>query len=480
MTAAAEAAAARRGASLRARLLWRLLPSLALTWLAGCAIAIGVAWVLTERAFDRALLDDAYALAANVVERDGRLALGLSPQGVEAVLFDRRERVFFSVVRADGSVVAGEGAPFARPPDPAVPVRFADRRYQGHDLRTVELVRAGRERYAVVVGQTTLYRSELVERLLLDAVVPQALLLVALGAWLRWTVGRELRPLAHLQEGLDRRDAADLTPIALGPAAVDVQRLGGAVNALMARVDAGVQAQREFAGNVAHELRTPLAGIRALAEYGLSHRDPAVWEAQLRAILASQERAAHLVDQLLDLALADEARDSIRLEPVRVDEIAREVLLQSLRKVDPAAVDLGATGLDTPVCARAHAGLLEGIVRNLVDNALRHAKVPAGMRACVTVSLATEGAGVRLAVADNGPGIDAERREPLLRRWEQGAAAGRSKVGSGLGLAIVQRYVELLGGRFELAIAPEGGLLASVWLQRPDDEGPAPPAPSRS
>jgi len=460
--------AATGGASLRARLLWRVLPSLAVTWLAGSAIAIGVAWVLTERAFDRALLDDAHALAANVVERDGRPAMGLSADGIKAVLSDQREQVFFSLVRADGSVVAGEGAPLARAPDRAVPVRFADRRYQGQDLRTVELVRDGREPFAIVVGQTTHYRSELIERLLVDAVLPQALLLLALGAWLRWAVGRELRPLAQLHEGLDRRDAADLRPIELGPASADVERLGGAVNALMARVGAGVQAQREFAGNVAHELRTPLAGIRALADYGLAHREPAVWEAQLRAILASQERASHLIDQLLALALADEARDGIRLEAIRVDEIAREALLQTLPKARAAGVDLGAVGLDAEVRALGHAGLVEGIVHNLVDNALRHASRPAGARAHVTLHLGVEDDAVRLAVSDDGPGIDAERRGQLLRRWEHGAEAGRKGVGSGLGLAIVQRYVDLLGGRFELAAAPEGGLLASVRLPRAD------------
>jgi two-component system sensor histidine kinase TctE len=455
------------GASLRARLLWRVLPSLAVTWLAGSAIAVAVAWVLTERAFDGALLDDAHALAANVVERDGQLAMTLSSEGIEAVLFDQHEQVFFSIVRADGSIVAGNGPPLGRPLDRAVPVRFADRRYRGEDLRTVELVRAGRgEPFAVVVGQTTHYRTELLERLLLDAVVPQAVLLLALGAWLRWAVGRELRPLGQLQEGLDRRDAADLRPIELGPAPADVQRLGGSVNGLMARVGAGVQAQREFAGNVAHELRTPLAGIRALAEYGLSHRDPAVWEAQLQAILASQARASHLIDQLLALALADEARDSIRLEPLRIDEIAREALLLSLPKAHAAGVDLGAVGLDAEVSAMGHAGLVEGIVHNLVDNALRYATPAAGSRVHVTLHLGVEGDAVRLAVSDDGPGIEAERRGQLLRRWEHGPRTGRTDIGSGLGLAIVQRYVDLLGGRLELTGAPEGGLLACVWLRR--------------
>ena len=126
----------------------------------------------------------------------------------------------------------------------------------------------------------------------------------------------------------------------------DVERLRDAVNALLARVGLGVQAQREFAGNVAHDLRTPLAGIRALAEYGLGAARPRGLAAPARSsIVHSEERASRLVDQLLALALADEARDSVRLEPVRVDELrAARACSRSSRAPMRAGVDLEARG----------------------------------------------------------------------------------------------------------------------------------------
>ena len=246
-----------------------------------------------------------------------------------------------------------------------------------------------------------------------------------------------------------------------------------AVNALLARVGGSIRAQQEFSGNVAHELRTPLAGIRALAEYGLAQERPAVWREQLQAIVASQARASHLVDQLLALALADEAEGSPALEAVALDRVARDVLLQCLPRADAAGVDLGASGLEDPVEVPARAALVEGLLNNLLDNALRYGGGVPGRRPVVTLELARCGGEVLLSVTDNGPGLPASERQRMTQRWAQGPTGERLGEGAGLGLAIVARYAELMHARFELADGPGGqGLRASVAFS----EGPAPDA----
>ena len=215
-------------------------------------------------------------------------------------------------------------------------------------MRLATLRNDGPPPFFVVVGQTTQSRTQLLRSLLVRSLAPQVLLLLLLGAYLRHQIHRELQPLALLQRELDRRDSSDLGPVALPALSHDVERLRDAVNGLLARIERGVQAQREFAGNVAHDLRTPLAGIRALAEYGLARGDPEISRQQLKSIVASEERASRLVEQLLALALADEARDSVKLEVVQVDELVRRILLGFVPRADAAGVDLGATGLDTP------------------------------------------------------------------------------------------------------------------------------------
>ncbi len=451
--------------SLRQRMLRQVLLPLALTWLLGSTVAVVLAYGFTRQAFDRSLLDDAFAVASNVVAADGHVKLALSPREVAAVLFDQSERVFFAVVRPDGTLVAGDDHLYAGAPMEEEGSAFADRRFRGLDLRVVTLSRVTPVRFAVVVGQTVSGRRQHLGRLVAATVAPQALLLALLGLWLRRRIDAELAPLAQLQEQVAQRGATDLAPLAVVPGTRDVQRLLEAFDGMLGRVAAGARAQREFAGNVAHELRNPLAGIRSLAEYGLAQRDPTAWQRQLERIVASEQRASHLVDQLLALARADETGAGLQLEPVAADAVVRDVLLRTLPRADAAGVDLGARGLDRPLYVRASLALLEGLLVNLLDNALRHGR-PAdpACKARVTVALAEDDEGVRLCVTDNGPGLDAARRDQLLRRWQRGL---QPTSGSGLGLAIVTRYVELLGGRFDLRPCPDGpGLCASVWLAR--------------
>jgi len=450
--------------SLRASLLLRVLLPLAATWSIGSAAAFSLSWVLVGRAFDRALLDDAYVIAANVVERDGALILSLSPREVDNVLFDREDKQYFSIAETSGRVVASNADLSAAGAAALRAGTFSNATLKGEALRLAALRSEGARPFVVVVGQTTLSRNRFLTGLLERSLLPQVVLLLLLGIYLWRQISRELTPLGELQRALELRHSSDLEPIAGNPGSSDVERLRAAVNSLLARVGRGVQAQREFAGNVAHDLRTPLAGIRALAAYGLAHDEPAVWRRQLESIAQSEERASRLVDQLLALALADEARDSVGLEPTRIDEIARRVLLSFVARADAAHVDLEAEGLDVATLALASPVLVEGILTNLIDNALRYGR--GGARATLTLAVARHAPEVLVTVTDTGPGLDSGQRALVKQRWAQGSAGVELGAGAGLGLAIASRYAELLGGELELDAGPGGrGLRVIVTLQ---------------
>lgn len=440
-----------RAPSLRSRLLRHVLVPLALTGLAGTGISVWVASAFTERAFDRSILDDAYAVAANVRLSGDRLDFTLTPREMAAVLFDQVETVHYAVLRPDGSPLAG-GVPVTVPePGEDDIYRFSDVQHGAVTLRALRLRLDQPEAFEVVITTTTRGRRAMLRSVVLYSGASQLLLLAGLAAWLRRAIQKDLQPLTRLQQALDNRHARDLAPLQVPATTRDMQRMSGAVNDLLARIARGVQAQREFAGNIAHELRTPLAGIRAQASYGLAQKEPAVWREQLAGVVRSEARASHLVDQLLALALADEAMPH---QPVQLDELVQETVLRFLPRADAAGVDLGAHGLEVPVSLHSHPLLLEGILNNLIDNALRYGKAPDGQPSRITVELQRDKDAVVLSVADNGPGIAETDQADLIQRGAQGLAGERLGEGAGLGLSIVARYAQLLDAQLEMISGP--------------------------
>jgi two-component system sensor histidine kinase TctE len=481
--------------SLRNRLLRNVLLPVAVMWLLATGLVVSIAGYFTLQAFDRALLDDAYAVASHVrrtsVPGDEGLELMLSSREISTVLFDQSESLFFAVMRPDGSLLAGH--PGLRPTLPDATERekphFDAFDYQNMRLRTVTIYRHQPAEFFVVMAQTTLSRDHLMQRLFTFSIAPLLFLLGWLALWLTRSIDDDLKPLVDLEQAVEERDAHDLTPVAVSASTRDVQRLGRAINALFERIQHGVQAQREFSGNVAHELRTPLAGIRALADYGLRQDNPNVWREQLQGIVERQDRASHLIDQLLALALADESQQQLVKTPVALEALAQEAVMRYLPRADAAGVDLGADlSSDSSSVATTHAGagsttatttttaatspavglrvmghqaLIEGVLNNLLDNALRYGLAASGERR-ITVSVKREPRGVVLSVADNGPGVSSEQMQHLTRRWVQGAAGEALKQGRGLGLAIVNEYARLMQAKVHLQAESPSGLRVSL------------------
>jgi two-component system sensor histidine kinase TctE len=290
------------------------------------------------------------------------------------------------------------------------------------------------------------------------------ILLVFLALWLRRQVGQDLAPLSQLRRAVEQRDAADLRhiPESLTKQAStsDIEHLGTAMNSLFDRLLLGIAAQREFSGNVAHELRTPLAGIRLQAEHALTlSLDPVIQE-RMKKLLTSADHASHLIDQLLALAFADEARHSVPLARLDLVEVAHAATLRHLARADSLGVDLGAEGVEDspPLFVMAHRVLVDAVLDNLIDNAFRYGLADAHPK--ITISVVQTGSEIRLTVVDNGRGLTQQEASHYKGRWAQ-ASEVRSLVnigqGVGLGLAIVSRYAELLGATFILqAASPDG------------------------
>lgn len=458
--------------SIQLRIMRHVLWPLGLVWLMGILLSGGIANHFVQQAFDRSLLDDAYLVASHVRLRAGKsvdLEVDMSAAEINGLLFDQSESVAFAVFRADGSFLAGHPGLRANAPGQvsANAFVFDNVVFQGRTMRAVILRQSQPQAFSVIVAQTATSRGRLLQNLLIYSVVAEVLLLLAIAFWLRWAIQRDLQPLSDLMQTVEKRDGSDLSPLRLRANTRDMENLSQAINALLQRIAKGLSAQKEFTGNVAHELRTPLAGIRALAELGLDSSDPALLKAQLRQIRDSSIRAGHLTDQLLALAIADEADIALQTERLQLDELVTSAIMQRAAMARRADIDLGATGIDAPCEVWGNKALIEGILNNLVDNAIRYGRPTEPRRQEVTVCIHQSPAGVELVVMDNGPGIDPSQHEDLLQRGVQGANRQGSNEGVGLGLSIVKRYAQLLGATFFLQNAAQGSGLQAHLVFKP-------------
>jgi len=302
--------------------------------------------------------------------------------------------------------------------------------------------------------------------------LPFLLALVAAVTW--WVVGRALRPVEAI-----RATAAAVSPDDPGrrvpePATRDeVARLAATMNGMLDRLESAQARQRRFVADASHELRSPVATLRQHAEVARAHPDRTDDGDLAATVLAEALRLQHLIDDLLLLARADADGLVLRRRPVDLDDLVLDEVrrLRSATDLEVDAAGVSAGGVDGDAAALAR------VVRNVVDNAARHA----AHRVRLTLAETAESAGDRggsdvvLAVEDDGPGIpEAERARVFERFVRLDDARARDGGGSGLGLAIVAEVVAAHGGTVAIADAALGG--ARVEVRLPARETPGSPA----
>jgi two-component system OmpR family sensor kinase/two-component system sensor histidine kinase QseC len=311
----------------------------------------------------------------------------------------------------------------------------------------------------IQIAQPVRVRQVLARGAALRVVIPLLLLLPLLAAAIVWVIRGSLSPLRRIVADVQRRDVHTLAPIAAIPVPQEIAPLIDALNRLLQRLQAAFLTQRAFVADAAHELRSPLTAVRLqLQLLDRAPDEPARLEART-ALGAAVERAIHLVEQLLTLArneprAAGDELIAVALEAAAADGIADSDALTIARGIDLSLE--AASG----VLIRGDREALRVLVRNLVDNAVRH--TPQGGRVQVHVRQAGDVA--LLEVIDTGPGIPAEDRERAFDRFYRRASAPEG--GSGLGLAIVRAIAERHGAEVDLSDAAGGGLHVTVRFPR--------------
>lgn len=416
----------------------------------------------SDRAFDRLLAASALTIAGAVqVEND---AVVVEIPFAAFAMFSGQDRVFYAVEDPAAQTVTGyEDLASQMGETVSAEPSFSDAAYRGETVRVASVGRlistpADTGWVTIHVAETQNQREALSAEILSNAVLPVLALTLLAVALVWFGISRMFAPLTQLEHELRVRAPDDLSPITV-PVPVEVDHLVGALNAFMARLQKAMERVSGLVAEAAHEVRTPLASLRAQAEVAMDEQDPEALRRRVGRIHQGAVQASQLVSQLLM-----EATISHRMENQETDTITLGNLVEEVRqRLDPEQagrlrIALSDAAGTAPL--RGDRVALREMMRNVVDNALVYS---AGD---VDIAGRIDGDHLLIEVSDRGPGIDDAEKPLVLERFRRGKASGGT-TGSGLGLSIVARVAQAHRGSLSLTDRPGGGLVVSIRLQRP-------------
>lgn len=438
--------------SLRRRLFVLLLAATGAIWLSA------VVWIfLVSRAELEGVLDTRVQEAAKMVHSlvaSGNMATATNAAFVADIAYERQ--LSCQIWSLDGKLVArSSGAPGQSLADETE--GFANRLVDDELWRVYTIVDEEKG-VRVAVGDRIGLRNRLVRDLIAGLLGPAALVAPLLGVLIWFGLGRGLSPLRIVAGDIESRTGDDMRAIDAANAPVEVRPLLAALNGLFGKVEAAQRHEREITAFAAHELRTPLAGLKTQAQIALAAEDRDTRNGALRQILVSVDRAGRLVRQLLALSRLEASPGPDETTTVNAGAALREVIHQQpLLSSTQVSVD---PMLDT-LALTTDRDSLALVLRNLHENAVDHSGPHGKIQWLATAA--------GLAVEDNGPGIPESELALVTQRFYRGRY--RSINGTGLGLTIADTAARRIGARLTFENLPQGGLRVGVEWETPGTRG---------
>ena len=443
---------------------WMLAPLL-LLWPMSIAITYLVAKSIANQPFDHALEDSVTVLAQQVKEVDGKIVARLPGSARDILRADDVDSIYFQITGQRGELADGDRdlpLPLGEEPERSGRVHFRNESLHGTPVRVayawVNLRPLAQPRPApqldlalVQVAETLDKRAQLANEIIKGVILPQFIILPVILALVWFALSRGLSPLAQLQERIRARPPDDLSPIDSRQVPEEISPLVGSLNDMLARLAHTIDAQKRFIADAAHQMKTPLAGMRMQSELALRQVDPGEIHRSLEQLAKSSESATRLVNQLLALARAEnQPHAGVALEPLDLGVLAREVVLDWVPASFAQEIDLGYEAPENlqgqPLVIAGNALMLRELLSNLIDNALRY--TPSASGGSVTVRVRASAGQALLEVEDTGPGIAPGERPRVFERFYR--ILGSSASGSGLGLAIVREIAQQHGADIEI------------------------------
>jgi len=445
--------------------IWVVVPQLVL-WLGGGIATYRLAVRYVNQAADATLSQATRALARQIKPIGNGLLIDFPKAAQDVLETDPNDRLLYTVSTPPGKFILGNNN-IPAPPRDVVPrldkPYFYDGDITGSDGMAGTKVRIaalyltygkpnGKPQWMLVqVARSMAKRENIWKSILVDTLLPLSVLMLLMTMIVWAATGAGLAPLLRLRRQVEGRSPTDLAPLHVESAPKEVRALVSALNTLLASVRQSVDAQKRFIAYAAHQLRTPLAGLKAHTELALDITDDPTLASHLNLVHQSATRCAHLVNRLLMLARAEPesaiAQDTapVQLLALVQDKVA-ELVPRALRAgVDLGMADDGADPAGEPLIAMANAILVGEALSNVLENAIEYA----GRGSEITVTVERDDRHARISVSDNGPGIPEASRSAVFERFVRATDQG---LGCGLGLSIVREIV--LGHHGSVVLEP--------------------------
>ena len=440
---------------LQRKLLAWLLGPLAILLVLDAGVAYWNSLRVSDVAYDRALQELAREIVLHVRHEGAQpLRLELSAEAAKVLLQDQDDKLFFRVRAADGSLLGGDALLPAPPPtQPGEKLRAYRDVVGGQDVRMLAgwlpaptLQGNGSTQVQIQVAETLNKRQRFAWEMVANVVLPQLLLIVMATAVVWFGVSRGLQPLQRLRRAVSDRSHRDLSPIDTHDVPGEVRPLVDEVNQLMERLAQTFDFQNRFVADAAHQLKTPVSGLKAQIELALRETDPQQMRHTLAQLYVSTDRLSRLVRQLLSLARNEPgALAATQLQPLDLNAFALEISMDWVPEAIRRKIDLGFEGMGEPLMIDADRDRLREMLNNLIDNAIRYSR--SGGRVTVRTAVDAQRQ-YQLSISDDGPSIPVPERQRIFERFHR--MLGTQEDGSGLGLAIVSEIARLHGARITL------------------------------
>ncbi|PPC89853.1 MAG: sensor histidine kinase [Methylobacter sp.] len=390
--------------------------------------------------YDRWLLDSARSLMQEIKIKETGTNIELPPAALEILTWDDQDKTYFKILSATKGLLAG---------DPVVPDAIAliadnqpcfyEAEINGKTVRVVAMVLNNpltEDKIIISVAETVNKRQAMVADVLLADLGPQLVLVMIAGFYLLDALKRGLKPLNSLALQIARRSPRDLSPIAEQEVFSEVKILTHTINDLLQRLAIAIDSQQRFVANAAHQLRTPLAGLKLQSERALRESDIGKMKPALEQIQSSADRASHTINQLLVLAKSAVADSMNEFKNVNLSELVEQVCIEWVPKALQKSIEISFENSSKPLYILGDAVLIRELLSNLLDNAVLYGH----HNGHIFVRL-YHNPNPGLIIEDDGKGIPEAEITKVTERFYR--IAGSAGDGCGLGLAIVKEIADL-------------------------------------